>query len=106
MLPNNLHVKDSYKLFIDGKWCDAQDGATFKSTCPATGDYICSFAEATKDDVDKAVKAAMSGQSSVGRYYHKENNTHYIMTMSQVIHPGYCCITYQELDALITETEV
>ncbi len=58
MLPNNLHVKDSYKLFIDGKWCDAQDGATFKSTCPATGDYICSFAEATKDDVDKAVKAA------------------------------------------------
>ncbi len=58
MLPSNLKLKDKYQLFINGKWCDASDGATLKSFCPANGDYLTSFADASKDDVDAAVKAA------------------------------------------------
>ncbi len=58
MLPVNLKLKDKYQLFIDGKWVDATDGGMLKSYCPATGDYLSSFADASFEDVDLAVKAA------------------------------------------------
>lgn len=48
----------NYGLFIDGKFVPASDGATFESTSPANGEKIAVFAEATKEDVDAAVKAA------------------------------------------------
>ncbi len=47
-----------YKLYIDGKWCDASDKQTFETTCPGNGEVLSTCAEATKEDVDKAVKAA------------------------------------------------
>ncbi len=52
------YIKESYKLFIGGEWVDASDGGTFKSYCPANGEELSVCAEATRDDVDKAVKAA------------------------------------------------
>ncbi len=50
------HAPD--KLYIGGEWVDAQDGATFDSHNPATGEVIASVAEARKADVDRAVAAA------------------------------------------------
>jgi acyl-CoA reductase-like NAD-dependent aldehyde dehydrogenase len=47
-----------YKLFIDGRWVDAKDGKTFNSYCPANGEFLSTCAEAGKEDVDLAVKAA------------------------------------------------
>ncbi|WP_018963629.1 aldehyde dehydrogenase family protein [Coprothermobacter platensis] len=49
---------DSYKMLIGGKFVDASDGKTIKSYCPADGELLASFPEATKEDVDTAVKAA------------------------------------------------
>ena len=72
MLPPNLKLKDKYQLFIDGKWCDASDGAILKSYCPATGEYLSSFADATVSDVDKAVKAARRAFSSWSKTTVKE----------------------------------
>ncbi len=46
------------KLFINNEWCDASNGATFDTYNPATGETIAKVAHATKDDVDRAVKAA------------------------------------------------
>jgi aldehyde dehydrogenase (NAD+) len=46
------------KLLIDGKWVDSASGKTFATTNPATGDTICQVAEADREDVDRAVKAA------------------------------------------------
>lgn len=54
----NVNLKEKYGLFIDGKWQDASDGATFTSTCPANGKKLAECAEATREDVDQAVKAA------------------------------------------------
>lgn len=51
-------IDDSYKLYIDGEWLDASDGATFDSYNPANGEKLSTCASATKEDVDKAVKAA------------------------------------------------
>ena len=47
-----------YGLYINGEWRPASDGATFSSTDPATGEHLAVCAEATKADVDDAVKAA------------------------------------------------
>ncbi|MBZ5753548.1 aldehyde dehydrogenase family protein [Metabacillus rhizolycopersici] len=47
-----------YKLFIDGKWVDALSGKTFESLNPATGEVNAVVAEAGREDVDLAVKAA------------------------------------------------
>ena len=46
------------QLYIGGKFVDASDGGTFTSEDPATGKTICEFAEATREDVDRAVRAA------------------------------------------------
>jgi aminomuconate-semialdehyde/2-hydroxymuconate-6-semialdehyde dehydrogenase len=46
------------KMFIDGKYVDAQSGKTFDSVNPATGEVIAHVAEGGKADVDIAVKAA------------------------------------------------
>lgn len=51
-------ARESYQLFIDGKWVDASDGGTFQSFSPANGELLSTCAEATKEDVDAAVAAA------------------------------------------------
>ncbi|HEX8503089.1 MAG TPA: aldehyde dehydrogenase family protein [Pyrinomonadaceae bacterium] len=48
----------SYKLFIDGKWVDAESGKTFTTPNPATGATLAEVAEGDKADIDKAVAAA------------------------------------------------
>ncbi|MBE7534817.1 MAG: gamma-aminobutyraldehyde dehydrogenase [Anaerolineales bacterium] len=47
-----------YKLWIDGKWADAQNGETMKIENPATGEIIAEAQSASRADVDRAVQAA------------------------------------------------
>lgn len=47
-----------YQMFIDGQWVDAEDGKTFESINPATGEAWAEIPEATAGDVDRAVKSA------------------------------------------------
>ena len=47
-----------YQMYIDGEWVDAEDGKTFESLNPATGEVWAEVPEATAGDVDRAVKAA------------------------------------------------
>ncbi|MGV0835750.1 NAD-dependent succinate-semialdehyde dehydrogenase [Mycolicibacterium thermoresistibile] len=49
-------------LFIDGKWVDAADGATFDVADPATGAPLCSVADATPADGRAALDAAVAAQ--------------------------------------------
>jgi len=51
-------LQEKYQLFIDGAWKDASDGATFDAKSPQDGSVLASCAQATKEDVDAAVKAA------------------------------------------------
>ena len=48
----------TYKLFVDGKWVEAEDGRTFTTTCPANGEVLATCADAGRGDVDRAVRAA------------------------------------------------
>jgi acyl-CoA reductase-like NAD-dependent aldehyde dehydrogenase len=47
-----------YKMWIGGKWVDAESGKTFATFNPATGEEIAQVPLAGKADVDKAVFAA------------------------------------------------
>ncbi len=48
----------SYQMFIDGAWVGAEDGKTFQSLNPATGEAWAEIPEATVGDIDRAVRAA------------------------------------------------
>jgi aldehyde dehydrogenase (NAD+) len=55
--PNKANPQKG-KLFINGEFVDALSGKTFETRNPATGEVIAEIAEAQKEDVDLAVKAA------------------------------------------------
>lgn len=54
----HVDIKEQYELFINGSFVAPEKGRYFSSVNPATEEEITSFAEATQQDVDKAVKAA------------------------------------------------
>ncbi len=58
------NLLNTYQLFIGGTWSNASDGKTSTSYCPATGEKLASYAEATKEDVDRAVNAAWKAWDS------------------------------------------
>ena len=58
------YINESYKMFIDGQWCDASDQGTFKSYCPANGEFLAQCPQATKEDVDRAVDSAWKAFAS------------------------------------------
>ncbi len=49
---------EEFQLFIDGQFVDAQDGATFESLDPGTGQAIASVAQAGPADAEAAILAA------------------------------------------------
>lgn len=51
-------IQERYGLFYDGGWHDASNGAVFDSINPADGSKLAQCAEATRDDVEAAVKSA------------------------------------------------
>lgn len=57
-------LQDKYQLYIGGVWRDASDGATFETKNPANGEHLAYCAEATKEDVDDAVREAWKAFSS------------------------------------------
>ena len=52
-----VSIADSYGLFVDGAFVDGS-GEAFATTNPATEEVLAEVAEATADDVDRAVRAA------------------------------------------------
>jgi acyl-CoA reductase-like NAD-dependent aldehyde dehydrogenase len=49
---------ETYKMWIDGQWVDADSGRTFRTYNPATGEAVAEVPLAGLSDVDKAVAAA------------------------------------------------
>lgn len=48
-------IRDSYQLFIDGEWVDAESGEEFETNDPATGSPFATVSKAKEQDVDIAV---------------------------------------------------
>jgi len=47
-----------YQMYVDGAWADAENGDTFESANPATGEPWATVPAAGERDVDRAVQAA------------------------------------------------
>lgn len=68
-------MDENYKLLIGGKWVDAQEGKTFKSYCPANGEFLATCADAGREDVDLAVKSAWKAFESWKKTSVQERST-------------------------------
>ncbi|MGV8947394.1 MAG: aldehyde dehydrogenase family protein, partial [Lutibacter sp.] len=55
---DHIQIKKKYELFIDGKFTKPVKGNYFDTINPSNNQKIASIAEASDEDVDKAVKAA------------------------------------------------
>ena len=49
----------NYKLWIDGKWQDTKGGSVMSIEDPTTGKEIAEVIDASREDVDRAVQAAI-----------------------------------------------
>ena len=54
----SVYIKDRYDLLIGGQWVPAENGDTFVTSNPATGEELAVCANASAADVDRAVRAA------------------------------------------------
>ncbi|MEV7377945.1 aldehyde dehydrogenase family protein [Streptomyces lydicus] len=53
-----VDIAPSYGLFIDGAFAPASDGKVFKTVSPSSEESLSEVAQASAEDVDRAVKAA------------------------------------------------
>ena len=45
-------------MHIDGKWVDSESGNVFEATSPSTGEMIGTLPEGTREDAQRAIRAA------------------------------------------------
>jgi acyl-CoA reductase-like NAD-dependent aldehyde dehydrogenase len=55
-------MTEHVRLFVDGDWVDAEDGAVFDAIGPSTGAFVGSVAEGTRGDAQRAIDAANRAQ--------------------------------------------
>ena len=62
------------QLLIDGKWCDAEGGATMPTFDPTTEEKIADVAKASAEDADRAIHAASKAfeEGPWGRMHHEQ----------------------------------
>ncbi|QKV97793.1 aldehyde dehydrogenase family protein [Streptomyces sp. NA02950] len=53
-----VDIAPAYGLFINGEFTEAADGKVFKTISPSSEEVLSEVAQATAEDVDRAVKAA------------------------------------------------
>jgi len=51
-------MTEHVRMFVDGDWVDAEDGAVFDAFGPSTGAVVGTVAEGTRDDARRAIDAA------------------------------------------------
>ena len=56
------------------------------------------FPALDKDWFEIAGRAALKGETIIEQIYFEETDMHYHITASQIIRPGFCSFTYQEID--------
>ena len=57
LAPRHARIKPG-KLLIDGQWVESAQGGSFPTVNPATGEVLTMCAEASGEDIDRAVAAA------------------------------------------------
>ncbi len=80
-----VNIAKSYDLFIGGKFVKAKSGKTFSTINPATEEHLSTIAEASTDDVNKAVKAARKGYKNYWRDMPGKQRARYLYRIARQI---------------------
>lgn len=81
---DHIQLKKKYDLYVDGKFTKPVKGKYFDTINPSNNEKIASVAEATFEDVDKAVEAAKKAFGSWSKLTGKERGK-YIFRIARLI---------------------
>ena len=82
---SHIALKDHYDLFINGEFIPSTGGEYFDSINPATEEKIAKVAEATKTDVDKAVKSARTAYEKTWSKMASKERGKYIYRIARLL---------------------
>jgi aldehyde dehydrogenase (NAD+) len=82
---DHVQVKEQYELFIGGKWVKPESGKYFDTINPATEERIARIAEASKADVDKAVRAARIAYDKYWKNMSPKDRGKYIFRIARML---------------------
>jgi aldehyde dehydrogenase (NAD+) len=80
-----VDIRSSYGLFIDGTFVDTEGGRSFKTINPATEEVLAEVAEATADDVDRAVRAARRAYTRVWSRMPGRERAKYLFRIARIM---------------------
>ena len=81
----HIQLKDRYELFIGGKFVKSKGGNYFDSIDPSTEKAIAQVTEATKADVDRAVKAARTAYDKYWKDMPGKERAKYIYRIARMM---------------------
>jgi len=80
-----VDIRSSYGLFINGEFTDPADGRSFKTVSPASEEVLAEIAEASAEDVDRAVKAARRAYTKVWSTMPGRERAKYLFRIARII---------------------
>jgi aldehyde dehydrogenase (NAD+) len=80
-----VDIKSSYGLFVNGEFTDPTGGHSFKTVSPATEEVLAEVAEASAEDVDRAVKAARRAYDKVWSTMPGRERAKYLFRIARII---------------------
>ena len=82
---SHVRLQKQYELFINGAWVKPEKGGYFETVNPSTEQVIARIAEATQEDVDKAVNAARNAYENVWGKMPAKERAKYIYRIARLI---------------------
>lgn len=82
---DHIKIKKNYDLFIDGKFTAPSKGKYFDTVNPATEEKLSEVAEASEEDVNKAVKAARKAYDKVWSKMPAKERGKYMFRIARMI---------------------
>jgi aldehyde dehydrogenase (NAD+) len=80
-----VDIRSSYGLFVDGDFVDPTDGRSFKTVNPATEEVLAEVAEASAEDVDRAVRAARRAYDRVWSRLTGRERSKYLFRIARIL---------------------
>jgi aldehyde dehydrogenase (NAD+) len=82
---DHIQLKEQYELFIGGKWVKPESGKYFDTINPATEEKIARIAEASKADVDQAVRAARNAYDKYWKNMSPKDRGKYLFRIARML---------------------
>lgn len=82
---DHAEIKDRYELFIGGEFTEPKKGRYFNSVNPSNEEVLAEIAEATQQDVNKAVEAARNAYENTWSKLEQKERGKYIFRIARLI---------------------